>query len=209
MKVAIIDGSMAYRTLFERLGHEIVLAIEDADFVCFTGGEDVSPTLYGHPKHPTTYNSLYRDEREEQAFRILQDRGIPSVGICRGGQFLNVMSGGQMYQDCTSHTRPHDLIDSTTGEVVLVTSTHHQMMKPGKNAIIVATAHEGGTRTWWDGSSWIQEDSEEDYEVLYYPDTACLCFQPHPEMMINSDKFLPMRNYFNSVLEQWVIGEIA
>lgn len=209
MKVAIIDGSLAYRQLFIKMGHEIVQSIEDADFVCFTGGEDVSPSLYGHPKHPATYSSLYRDEREIEAYKIIQSRNIPSVGICRGGQFLNVMSGGTMYQDCGMHTRPHNLIDHDTGEVILVTSTHHQMMKPSSNAIIIATASEGGLRTWWDGGNWVEEESTEDYEVLYYPETACLCFQPHPEMMLNNKNFNPMFDYFNKVVNEYILAEIS
>lgn len=200
MKVAIIDGSTAYRDLFIKLGHSVVVAIEDADLAIFTGGEDVSPSLYGHPVHPSTMYSEFRDQREVEAFNILTSRDIPMVGICRGAQFLNVMSGGTMYQDVTNHTNVHNLIDESTGEVILVTSTHHQMMNPGKNAIIIATAHEKGKRTYWDGHNWKTEQSKEDYEVLMYPETACLCFQPHPEMVQNSEKFEPMRKYFQDLI---------
>lgn len=146
MKAAIIDGGVQYRELFIKMGFDVVHAIEDADVVCFTGGEDVDPFFYGHPVHHTTYFSTVRDRREKEAFESLLARQIPMVGICRGAQFLNVMSGGTMYQDCSLHTRPHNIICNETGEVILVTSTHHQMMKPTSKATILATAAEGGTR---------------------------------------------------------------
>lgn len=207
MKVAIIDGSLAYRQLFIKMGHVVVQSIKDADFACFTGGEDVSPDLYGHVKHATTYSSAHRDEKETEDFNLIQSRGMPSVGICRGGQFLNVMSGGTMYQDCGRHTAPHTLLDHKTGKVITVTSTHHQMMKPSDNAIIIATANEGGYRTWWEEGEWKREDSPEDYEVLYYPDTASLCFQPHPEMMLNSKAFNPMFEYFNRLVNEYLFPD--
>lgn len=207
MRVAIIDGSPLYRDLFLRMGHDVVHAIEDADFACFTGGEDVSPSLYSHPIHPTTYFSEARDVREKEAFEVLQSRGIPSVGICRGAQFLNVMSGGAMYQDCTEHTKPHNLLCNETGEVVLVTSTHHQMMKPSNNAIIIATASEGGERTFWNGGEWVKETSKEDIEVVYYPETRALCFQPHPEMMPNSRHFKPMYEYFKRLVDYYITAD--
>lgn len=207
MKVAIIDGNSLYRNLFIKMGHSIVHTIEDADFVCFTGGEDVSPSLYGQPVHETTHYSEARDEREKEAFEVLLGLNIPMVGICRGAQFLNVMSGGSMYQDCTNHTRPHNLLCNETGEVILVTSTHHQMMKPSDDAIVLATANEGGVRTFWNGGAWQTELSQEDIEVVFYPETNSLCFQPHPEMMLNSKHFEPMYEYFNRLVKELIIDD--
>ena len=199
MKVGIIDGSFSYRKLFEDGGHQIVSSVEDADLVCFTGGEDVTPALYGATKHPKTYNSALRDAREEEAFKICKELGIPMVGICRGGQFLNVMSGGTMYQHVTGHTGDHELVDRLTGQVMLVSSTHHQMMKPANNAIIIATANQGGRREWYEGDVFHADLSEEDYEVLYYEDTKCLCFQPHPEF--TDPKYKDMKEYFHNLIE--------
>src|SRR5687768_16963203 len=72
------------------------------DLICFTGGEDVTPSLYGEVKHPLTYNNPERDKHEVEYFN--QFIGIPKVGICRGGQFLNVMSGGKLHQHILGHT---------------------------------------------------------------------------------------------------------
>ena len=66
----------------------------------------------------------------------------------------------------------HLLRDIPTGRSIMVSSTHHQMMVPNlKQGVIVADADVRN------------EDSCDlpDVEVVSYPRTKCLCFQPHPE----------------------------
>jgi hypothetical protein len=78
-------------------------------------------------------------------------------------------------------------VDKITGEVHRVTSTHHQMMRPGDGALVLAVAREAGMKLA-DGDEWhIEHDRKtrkeelEDVEVIWYEDTKSLCFQPHPE----------------------------
>lgn len=206
-KAAIVNGSIAYRQLFEHcLGYEIVDSLvsnlENIDLLVFTGGEDVSPGLYGAEVHPTTYNNVYRDQQEAQLFEKALLWNIPMVGICRGAQFLNVMSGGEMYQDVGGHTMDHSITDLTTGEVVLVSSTHHQMMKPSSKAVLVASSALGNYREWWDGQVFTREQSEQDYEVVFYPHTNCLCFQPHPEFF--HSEYKGMRKYFGELIRRYL-----
>lgn len=181
MKVCIINGSREYSRLFELHGFQVVPEIIGSDLVCFTGGADVSPHLYKDEKHPYTSNNQARDQHEQLCFEQAKQFNIPCVGICRGGQFLNVMSGGRMFQHVTNHCVPHDLVCLETGETINVTSTHHQMFMPGKAAIILATANQGGEREWYDHQIFRKDISKEDFEVVYYPHTNSLCFQPHPE----------------------------
>lgn len=203
-KVYIEYRSIDYITMFLGAGFEVVTDVDEADLVCFTGGSDVSPHLYGHQRHNTTFNDTYRDAKEQRLFDTCVDRGIPMVGICRGGQFLNVMCGGTMFQDVTHHTRNHYITDLGTGQILLVSSTHHQMMCPAENAQIVAVASEGGFRTFWSPvrEKFISEPSVHDYEVLYYEDKKALCFQPHPEF--NSPMYKDMRKYFIDMVNKVV-----
>lgn len=61
----------------------LVNDIKNADIIIFTGGEDVSPSLYGCRKHPTTYSNINRDTAEQQEFeKIRADQLV--IGICRG-----------------------------------------------------------------------------------------------------------------------------
>jgi gamma-glutamyl-gamma-aminobutyrate hydrolase PuuD len=188
--IHIINGNPQYRKMFLDAGFAIVDLIENADIVCFTGGSDVSPHLYGERKHHTTINDLHRDSVEGQLFKLCVETNKKMVGICRGGQFLNVMNGGKMYQNVSNHGRNHLLIDHQTKREVLVTSTHHQQMLPSENGIIIASANEGGFKEYmedipnparrFDGVVRVEDDVE-DIEVVYYPHTYSLCFQPHPE----------------------------
>jgi carbamoylphosphate synthase small subunit len=202
MKVYIINGSADYASLFLSLGFTITKEFNNAELLVFTGGADVAPSLYGDAQHPTTGIHPSRDVQETTLFRIALNRKIPMVGICRGGQFLNVMSGGRMYQHVSAHTRSHSITDVESGETVYVSSTHHQMMMPSPEAVLVATAALGGSREWFDGPVARKDVSKQDIEVVYYPHTRALCFQPHPEF--NSPEYAGMRSYFQSLLKRFL-----
>lgn len=202
MKVIIIGGNNEYIKLFKSLGHEVVSSVSEAELACFTGGEDVTPALYGDAHHTLTYNSIDRDNHEIAIFESLMHKGVPMVGICRGAQFLNVMSGGRMYQHVTKHTRSHAITDVLTGETIYVSSTHHQMMMPSPEALLVATAALGGERHWYDGQVAKKDVSGEDIEVVYYKNTNCLCFQPHPEF--DYPEYEGMKDYFRRLLETYL-----
>lgn len=181
-KVLVVGGAYGYASLFIKFGYEVVTDIEEASLICFTGGEDVSPFLYGEKPHPRTYSNTIRDTYEKGIFNIAVTKDIPMVGICRGGQFLNVMNGGKMYQHVTRHCEDHMIKDVETGMEVFASSTHHQMMRPGPGAVSVAVANEGGSKEFLDGYEIvILDDLVEDDEVVFYPLTKSLCFQPHPE----------------------------
>jgi len=200
-RVLIIDGNEQYHDLFANAGFEIVNKLALAELVCFTGGEDVTPEIYGDKAHPFTGNNPFRDEEEAGVFKHCVDRAIPMVGICRGGQFLNVMSGGRMYQHVEGHGRSHYLTDLATGDGVYVSSTHHQMMLPSEQAIIIATSiNVEGERQWYDGQVFQKDVTNEGIEVVHYPHTNCLCFQPHPEF--TSPVFESMKNYFFNLCER-------
>lgn len=200
--VYIEYGNHQYQMLFIKLGFTVVHDPDDADIICFTGGSDVSPHMYGDAQHPLTASNAYRDAKEERLFVEAQAHGKKCVGICRGAQFLNVMSGGRMYQHVEKHTQSHYITDHETGEVVYVTSTHHQMMLPGEGAEVVATSNLKGKREWYDGQVARKDVSDEDYEVVYYPLTNSLCFQPHPEF--TGEDCEQMFHYFGSLLKRFL-----
>lgn len=169
MKVFIVFSSPEYANMFIRAGWDIAKTIEEADLVQFTGGADVSPELYGE-KNAHSYVSVDRDLSDLCAFRQALALGKPMAGICRGGQFLNVMSGGKMVQHVEGHA--NGKMHKAEGIVypclnkIDVTSTHHQMMVPGINATVLMVADIVGYA---------------DTEAVFYPNTMALCFQPHPE----------------------------
>lgn len=202
MKTVYIEhSSMAYQDMFKRMGFSVCHSPEAADLVCFTGGADVTPAMYGDAKHRETGNDPYRDAKEKRLYDWCVENKKVMVGICRGGQFLNVMSGGRMYQHVEEHCGDHSITDIQTGEVFYVSSTHHQMMMPSGDATIVATADLQGSREWYDQEVFKKDVSDSDIEVVFYPSTQCLCFQPHPEF--SGNVYAGMHSYFAALLNRF------
>ncbi len=205
MKVCIVGGSVAYAAMYLARGYEVVDTIEESDFVQFTGGADVSPHLYGEAKHPLTGIDPQRDMREQKIHNMCINLNKPMVGICRGAQFLNVMSGGKMFQDVRGHAiqGTHEAIDIATGKGYQVTSTHHQMMRCGEHGALLAYAdHIGKNKQYMDGLYVVELiGKEQDAEAIWYENTNSLCFQPHPEY---GDFFDDCTNMFFMYVETYI-----
>jgi putative glutamine amidotransferase len=74
-------------------------ALAVLDGVVLTGGGDLDPQLYGGASHPTIYNvDAERDRQELALARAILDEGLPTLGICRGMQVLNVALGGTLIE---------------------------------------------------------------------------------------------------------------
>lgn len=167
---------------------------KEADLICFMGGADVNPELYGE-KNVKSYVDPSRDTYDRSLFDEFIN--IPKVGICRGGQILNVFSGGSMWQDTNNHGGTHDVLDKESGKVIKVSSTHHQMMRPSLDAVILATCERSDYVEGFKTKRFRIEDKYSDIEVVFYPETKSLCFQPHPEIGPDS-----CEEYFFSLIEK-------
>ncbi|MDR2135556.1 MAG: gamma-glutamyl-gamma-aminobutyrate hydrolase family protein, partial [Treponema sp.] len=74
----------------------------------FTGGQDLSPGLYG-AESPALCGPACaeRDRMEASLFSIaVMEQGKPALGICRGIQLINVLLGGTLYQDLAAQFKP-------------------------------------------------------------------------------------------------------
>lgn len=90
LKVYVVGGSLKYSSFIK--GCEVVDDIKSAQVVIFTGGEDVTPAIYGCKKHPKTNCNKVRDEEEKKIFeRIRKDQLV--LGICRGLTMAHVKQG--------------------------------------------------------------------------------------------------------------------
>lgn len=75
--------------------------VDELDGFMFTGGGDVDPLLCGQMQKPSCGRiSPLRDRCEIPLARILAERSDkPVLGICRGFQIMNIVLGGDLYQD--------------------------------------------------------------------------------------------------------------
>ena len=169
--------------------------------VQFTGGHDVSPGSYGEAIHQNTWSWPNRDIYERVIYDICLRNFIPMIGICRGGQFLNVCNKGGMWQDVDGHSLPgtHPAACKLGEDTIQVSSTHHQMMRPHKSAQILMTARTATykERMTKNGELIKVMNDHEDIEACIYHDTRSICFQPHPEYTHISNISQCRDRYFN------------
>ena len=167
---------------------EVCPFLSECDLVMFTGGEDVNPALYGEPRGPFTYFNATRDKQEMSAFQRASAYKKPMIGICRGAQFLTVMSGGRLIQH--QHNPGTHPIITWDGLEIPVSSLHHQAMYPynlpDDRYRLIAWA-ENHSPFHLDGEhKEISDKPFKEAEIVYYPATRCLGIQGHPEMMPRS-----------------------
>jgi len=103
---------------------------------------DLHPSLYREaPRHRLNTPDLTKDVRELAVTRAALEASLPTVGVCKGLQLMNVALGGSLYQDInldgatgrshwrTQHpieTRPGTLARRILGRSGEVSSEHHQ-----------------------------------------------------------------------------------
>jgi putative glutamine amidotransferase len=87
--IPILDDDERLRAIYERL-----------DGIVFPGGADVAPQEYGEePIDDLNVVEPPRDRTELTLARWAFADDLPTLGICRGQQVLNVALGGSLWQD--------------------------------------------------------------------------------------------------------------
>jgi putative glutamine amidotransferase len=82
--------------------------VKNIDAMVFTGGEDISPTLFKVPKawhgieEEKDYNAT-RDVSDYLTMSYCVDQNIKLMGFCRGMQMLGVFSGASVMQDIPTY----------------------------------------------------------------------------------------------------------
>ena len=157
-----IVGCCGLRDFEDRTGGKQVKDIDSAmqkDILIFSGGEDISPSLYGERDRHCSYVNGYRDAFESAVFFKALNKGIKMLGVCRGHQLINALLGGKLYQDITIeakiyHTQQAHIFmpnpEFHWKNKVLstifssVNSLHHQSVRvPGRGLDVILRATDG------------------------------------------------------------------
>jgi putative glutamine amidotransferase len=92
--------------------------LDHLDGLCLSGGPDINPGAYARePHHELGPVWPFLDDFELAVARAADERGLPTLGICRGLQALNVARGGTLIQH---------LPDVTDGRI------EHRQKAPGR-----------------------------------------------------------------------------
>ncbi|MGF1473234.1 MAG: gamma-glutamyl-gamma-aminobutyrate hydrolase family protein [Rubrobacteraceae bacterium] len=114
------------------------------DALIVTGGAgDLDPDLYGHDPHPATKSGQEeRDAYELALTRTAVERDMPTLGICRGMQVLNVTYDGTVEQhlpDVVGHERHRHTLGAFTD--------HEVELEPGSLAARAAETVRQGVKS--------------------------------------------------------------
>lgn len=176
-------------------------------FKIFWGGEDVTPSIYKHRKSAYCgHTNINRDTKELYDMQYCFENDIVIIGICRGAQLANVFNEGTLVQHIEGHaiSNEHDIwltLPDNTQEKLTCTSTHHQMMVPSSEGIVVGygPSAKGISST---GGDIVEKTYTRVPEIVVYPNKKTICVQPHPEYRDDTHPFnISLNNiikhYFN------------
>lgn len=199
-KIFVVGSALNYASFIE--DSVLTSDMNEADIVLFTGGEDVNPALYKTRQHPLTSCNRMRDKAEVSVFKKIKPTQL-ALGICRGSQFLCVMNGGKLVQDCVNHALwgTHGI---TNDEIEYeITSTHHQMQYPynlnSADYDVLFKSSNLRSCCGYEGDNIepdvIRKNGEPEI-VLYHKKgmPKCLAIQGHPEIMRHEAPVIEMLN---------------
>ncbi len=174
----------------------LVPLLGQLDGLLLAGGADVDPSLYkARPQPELEVTDPIRDQSEALLTSWALEQTIPILGICRGMQIVNVVTGGTLHQDLVStigDTIPHrtnpasyaglashghpmtvkvgSRIHGLTGtDEVWVSSMHHQGIDQlGRGLLVTAATPDGVIEA-------IESDD---------PNHWLVALQGHPEAMV-------------------------
>ena len=172
---------------------QLKVILDMCDGLLLPGGVDVNPSYYDEDPHQQL--GFVQPDMDAIGIKLIQlaaERKMPMLGICRGGQMLNVAFGGSLYQDiAATYEKPSiqhqqkapsslamhkikveegTLLFEIIGSTEVFTNTlHHQAVKAlGKDLIVSARASDGII------------------EAIESEDRTILGLQWHPELMIHT-----------------------
>ena len=164
--------------------------LDRLDGLLLSGGDDIDPAAYGQAPHPELGDaSEQRDTYERELFDRALEIDLPTLGICRGAQLMNVHLGGSLHQHVPSHTGWDGAVDAilhrvafTTDSVlrgvygaeIAVNSLHHQGIDDLGEGVTAVGYTVGGPD---DGL----------VEAIEIDDKRAIAVQWHPELLGGAD----------------------
>jgi putative glutamine amidotransferase len=165
------------------------------DGLLLTGGPDAHPARYGQAIHPGCGRiDEARDSTELALLEQVKASRLPTFGICRGNQMLNVAFGGTLIQDISSERptpldhRGSDLEPSRPVHLVRPVAHTRLAALLGADPIPANSMHHQAVDRVAPGfvvNAWAEDGTVEGIESGEYP--FLLAVQCHPEHLFSSE----------------------
>jgi putative glutamine amidotransferase len=157
--------------------------LERLDGLVFPGGADVDPAEYGEARQPKTEVVEELDHLELAVAHWAIHSDVPTLGICRGQQLLNVAMGGSLVQHIDDHRQSGDRTVLTQALTVEPGSRLAAVF--GSTEIEVNTMHHQAVKDVAEGLvavAWSADGTIEAMESHTHP--WLLMVQYHPEELV-------------------------
>lgn len=181
-------------------------AITIIDGLLLTGGNDISPALYGEEAMAECSAScVERDSLDYTLLRLASASRVPVLGICRGMQIINTYFGGTLYQDLPTQSPSNVCHRSENVDVV----ARHDIHSPeggilysitGKECLEVYSIHHQAVNRVADGFKATAFSVDGIVEVIESVSGDIWGVQFHPELSVaegNKDMLQIFRYFIN------------
>jgi putative glutamine amidotransferase len=175
------------------------------DGLVLAGGGDVDPARFGAEPHPKRYGvDVDRDALEIELVLAADRAGVPTLGICRGAQVVNVAFGGTLHQHLPDvaemglHGTPRGG-PSTTHEVK-VSESSRLYAACGRPTLECLSSHHQGIDQLGGGLIPVASTGDGLVEAVERPGGWMLAVQWHPEETAADDPY--QQALFDTFAEQ-------
>ena len=173
--------------------HEPEELIDSKGILILHGGEDISPSIYGHKLSRMTRADPFMSHRDKIEVNLAKkaiELGIPIFGICRGAQLSCALAGGSLVQHVNNHAMGAHTVRTIDKQELSTSSCHHQMMNPWDvdHELLAWSAPSRSDVYIIEHEDRIKMKLEP--EIVFFPKIKALAIQGHPEWMQSSTPFV-------------------
>ena len=169
--------------------------LDRLDGLIISGGGDIDPALYGQALHPQAGQpDPARDSFELAAARYAFEKGMSTLGICRGVQVMAVATGGTLWQDIPSqlpesltHRYPSDVQPHEFHPVTVAEGSRLAAIM-GSEDHPVNSFHHQAVQSLGDGLQACAWTPDGVIEAIEAEDRFFLGVQWHPERLVQRDE---------------------
>lgn len=167
-----------------------LLAVElvrKLDGIVFSGGPDLDPSYYGETVwNETVEVDTLRDCSDLLLMKVALASGKPILGICRGGQLLNVVLGGSLYQDIPTQVDTLVVHGGGARHRIGVEKESVLYRLFGQDSLTVNSYHHQGVKREAPGIR-VTARADDGLVEAYEYDDRLVAVQFHPEAMVRGD----------------------